>query len=92
VVAYFVIRLPGADLQRQPTVAAAYNAQANFNKSFPICVPILFIANPILRCVWAISGSGIEAESMMEELKPLFSADVYYIRKNKSTKTVISND
>jgi hypothetical protein len=71
---------------------AAFNAQAKFNREFPEMRTYIVYREPNFKVRAGDFRSRLEAEKLMQQLRPLFSAMFIISEKINPPKTVISND
>lgn len=71
---------------------AAYNAQAKFNQEYPEMRTYISYREPNFKVKAGDFRSRLEAERMLQQLKPWFSAMFIISERINPPKTVISND
>ena len=71
---------------------AAFNAQAKFNQEYPDMRTYIVYREPNFKVRAGDFRSRLEAEKIMHEIRPLFSAMFIISEKINPPKTVISND
>ncbi|MDB5060482.1 MAG: hypothetical protein JWP67_325 [Mucilaginibacter sp.] len=70
----------------------AFNAQAKFNREFPELRTYIVYHEPNFKVRAGDFRSRLEAEKLMQDIKPLFSGMFIISEKINPPKTVISND
>jgi hypothetical protein len=71
---------------------AAFNAQARFNQEYPEMRTYIVYREPNFKVRAGDFRSRLEAEKIMNEIKPLFSAMFIISEKINPPKTVVTND
>ena len=71
---------------------SAFNAQAKFNSEFPEMRTYIVYREPNFKVRAGDFRSRLEAEKLMQQIKPWFSAMFIVSEKINPPKTVISND
>jgi hypothetical protein len=70
----------------------AFNAQAKFNREFPELRTYIVYREPNFKVRAGDFRSRLEAERLMQEIRPIFSGVFIISEKINPPKTVISND